>query len=976
MHSIKKIFNLALCGILCLGTLNSSFSQNLPDFEIFGGNIVLQNLFPSIEAINDITIKSDRIIIENNVTSLNGEVHIGDNLDKLSDITISLTAKENGEQHIKAGLQNIQLYALKDLLPFLPLSLPSNENYQLTLEFSLNNSVPINLLNFSLHSQNIKMVGFLKLDDNLQLDSMHIDVEFLHASLLNFLPKAFLNGETLELRGSINGTIAWNKNKSKSIDIDLQSDKIEFVEETIFPETQIIKNPQIQASYNYANKILLIDAFDFDFREATLQAKAEIAFISHDNIVFTSNVQMKNGIYQTKNLAKDWPLTVAPKPRAWVTENVLQGYAESLHVTLNGQMKNEKLLIKDFLTKINSINGKFNYWDTMPNVTLPQASVEITKDLITIKSQNAQTADMKNIQASITITLPDEAEADNQAVAEIKILQDYNSVKNLLEIPDLLSAINIPKTATGDKFIGSVQLSFPLLQELEVKDVNFSFDGTVHNFYSPEAPFGANIPIKADVVQVQGQNSHVRIKSNDIDIASIITDLDWFVPLQNNEPSVYTMYFSTHNSFQDSEIFQQIKTRLGDLAHYKYIDGDITAKLSFPKKDMLLLKFDLTEAALDIKALELKKEKGQKSNASLRAILKQNTITRIDDFTYYDDDSFFNMQADIDLNNSYIITNLNSAQWQNSKFYVQGKLIQNQTIDKYGKPKTTFQAEVDVKKLDAASIFKKVSSFLIKKDEVITPDSINDNKNPVDFTIKLTSEQLQNADKTATIENLDFYAEYKDEKLKSIQASMNIEDEEGYIHYENQKHLKVKLANLEKLLLASGISDRIKGGYININIVATDPEPLPQSNFLIKNFQVKEMPFLARLLQLASLSDTISALSGDGLYFNQWESSVTYNDGIFTMSNGRLQGNTISMTMKGTIDLGQQKINLTGILVPFSWLIPKVSNIPILNKFFTDEEGNSLFGFIYNIDSTLTQTDIRVNPLSILTPGIFRNIFQ
>ena len=54
----------------------------------------------------------------------------------------------------------------------------------------------------------------------------------------------------------------------------------------------------------------------------------------------------------------------------------------------------------------------------------------------------------------------------------------------------------------------------------------------------------------------------------------------------------------------------------------------------------------------------------------------------------------------------------------------------------------------------------------------------------------------------------------------------------------------------------------------------------------------------------------------------------------------------------------------------------EINKIPIIGQVITGIEGEGLIGVNYNATGTYENPDYTINPLSILTPGILRSIFD
>jgi hypothetical protein len=69
-------------------------------------------------------------------------------------------------------------------------------------------------------------------------------------------------------------------------------------------------------------------------------------------------------------------------------------------------------------------------------------------------------------------------------------------------------------------------------------------------------------------------------------------------------------------------------------------------------------------------------------------------------------------------------------------------------------------------------------------------------------------------------------------------------------------------------------------------------------------------------------------------------------------------------------------VDLSGSLVPIYGLNSFLGSVPILGDILVSKKGEGIFGLTYAMKGNLNEPSISVNPLSVLTPGIFRRIFE
>ena len=89
-----------------------------------------------------------------------------------------------------------------------------------------------------------------------------------------------------------------------------------------------------------------------------------------------------------------------------------------------------------------------------------------------------------------------------------------------------------------------------------------------------------------------------------------------------------------------------------------------------------------------------------------------------------------------------------------------------------------------------------------------------------------------------------------------------------------------------------------------------------------------------------------------------------------------MKGFSLGGTTKGNINLNNKIIDLEGVIVPAYAINTLINKIPIVGQIITGIEGEGLIGVNYKAKGTIDDPNYSINPLSILTPGIIRNIFD
>jgi hypothetical protein len=80
--------------------------------------------------------------------------------------------------------------------------------------------------------------------------------------------------------------------------------------------------------------------------------------------------------------------------------------------------------------------------------------------------------------------------------------------------------------------------------------------------------------------------------------------------------------------------------------------------------------------------------------------------------------------------------------------------------------------------------------------------------------------------------------------------------------------------------------------------------------------------------------------------------------------------------MRGKVDFRAQTLNVGGTYVPMSGLMRAPAAVPLLGPLLTGPRGEGIFGITFAIQGPMARPEVIANPLSLMTPGIMREIFQ
>ena len=109
-------------------------------------------------------------------------------------------------------------------------------------------------------------------------------------------------------------------------------------------------------------------------------------------------------------------------------------------------------------------------------------------------------------------------------------------------------------------------------------------------------------------------------------------------------------------------------------------------------------------------------------------------------------------------------------------------------------------------------------------------------------------------------------------------------------------------------------------------------------------------------------------MNGDGIVFNSAQAEFLMTPNAIEVTKGSAVGASMGVSMAGVYRSDTSALNMTGVVSPI-YLLNGIGSI-------LTRRGEGLFGFAYRLGGTAEAPDVKVNPLSILTPGMFRDLFR
>jgi len=178
-----------------------------------------------------------------------------------------------------------------------------------------------------------------------------------------------------------------------------------------------------------------------------------------------------------------------------------------------------------------------------------------------------------------------------------------------------------------------------------------------------------------------------------------------------------------------------------------------------------------------------------------------------------------------------------------------------------------------------------------------------------------------------------------------------------------------------------GFYPSVEGGEasLQVNLDAGGPD-MKSGTLWAREFNVVSDPVVTDVLTdpntTAVLGERRQQAVRQRILFNRLRAPFSVGGGKFWLKDAYMNGPTLGATMRGTVDFKAQTVDLGGTYVPLYGLNSALGSIPLLGRVLVGRQGEGVVGITFAIKGKLDEPQVLVNPMSVMTPGIFRQIFE
>ncbi|MGK9050882.1 hypothetical protein [Neorhizobium petrolearium] len=174
--------------------------------------------------------------------------------------------------------------------------------------------------------------------------------------------------------------------------------------------------------------------------------------------------------------------------------------------------------------------------------------------------------------------------------------------------------------------------------------------------------------------------------------------------------------------------------------------------------------------------------------------------------------------------------------------------------------------------------------------------------------------------------------------------------------------------------------DNMRGGLLNLRLKAQGDAwagSIDLRSFSLVNEQKLQSLVSTPDQEGRSLSSaTRRNIDVTSAKFQRGFASLLYRGGSLAVENGVVRGEQIGATFQGLVRDGKGNMNMTGTFMPAYGLNRLFGELPLIGAILGNGRDRGLLGITFKLEGAFDKPRLTVNPLSLIAPGIFRQIFE
>ncbi|MCL6708377.1 DUF3971 domain-containing protein [Pseudomonas sp. R2.Fl] len=198
----------------------------------------------------------------------------------------------------------------------------------------------------------------------------------------------------------------------------------------------------------------------------------------------------------------------------------------------------------------------------------------------------------------------------------------------------------------------------------------------------------------------------------------------------------------------------------------------------------------------------------------------------------------------------------------------------------------------------------------------------------------------------------------------------------------DNRTLTLTTSDAGAMLRIANLYSRMRGGLLNLKLASRENDQW-NGSVDIRNFQLMNEQRLQSIVSTPAGTDGRSlnnAVKRDidvsSERFQRAYARLITTAGAFRVDNGVVRGEQVGATFQGVVRDESGRMDMTGTFMPAYGLNRLFGELPIIGAILGNGRDRGLLGITFRLSGPTEEPKLSVNPLSIIAPGVFRQIFE
>jgi hypothetical protein len=655
-----------------------------------------------------------------------------------------------------------------------------------------------------------------------------------------------------------------------------------------------------------------------------------------------------------------WPAGLGDNARDWVVPNLSRGMVREASINLAARSASgrfDDVVLDGLAGEIKADGVNVDYLHPMPPARNVSALCAFDADSFRIGLKAGEVYGLRLKEGTVNLTGLDKTE--QFADIELAINGPATDALRLIDNPPLkyAQALGIEPAKVAGDAQAKLRLKFPLLKALRLDDVGVKAQAVVKSVRIPKVMMGQDLTDGTLSLDVDAKGLDA---TGPVVLGGINGQLAW-----RENFSAKGAPFRSRYQLKAPAVTEDQRKSLG-LDGVPFVapfiagpvGGDVTATFWDGGRGEIEAKVDLAQASMALPGLGWTKETGKPGTADVSVKLDKKLVAAIPRFAV--------QAGDMDVQGSVAFSNGSARRVEFARLI-------------YGRTNGDGVLTIRPDKGGLDVSFKGASFDA----EPALSQKKPDGDKPPPMTVNATARSLWVSEKGA-ITNAAIAMQRDAQDWQTVSLKGNVGGAKSISVTlgsggPKRRNFQVVSDDAGATFKTFDIYADMSGGTLSVDGYVDDAKPdQPYIGTLkVSDYHVRNAPVLARLLTIAALAGIVDVLQGEGVGFSSLDAPFTLADGLLTVHDGRAWGAALGLTAKGQVDLEHSRLALEGTVVPAYVLNSVLGNIPVLGWLITGgDKGGGVIAVNYSMKGPTANPSILVNPLSALTPGFLRKLFN